>query len=51
MGKKGQIEIEEIVKTIIILLGIALIIGAIYLLRNNMASIFDSIKEFLRFGR
>ena len=49
--KKGQLEMEEIVKLILILFAIALVVVGIYLLRDKFSSLFDNLKTFLRFGR
>jgi len=51
MKTKAQIEMEEVVKWIMILGGLVLVIVGIYLLRDQLSSMFESIKEFLRFGR
>jgi len=42
---------EELVRWIVILVGLALIVFGIYLLRDKLGSIFDSLRQSLRFGK
>ena len=50
-GQMGGLPMEEIGKWILILAGLALVIIAIWLMRDNIGSIIAKIGEFLRFGR
>jgi sulfite exporter TauE/SafE len=50
-GQMGGLPMEEIGKWILILVGLALVIIGLYLMRNNISSIITKIGDFLRFGR
>ena len=54
MDKRGQMggwSMEEIGKWILILVGLALVIAALWLMRDNISSIIAKIGDFLKFGR
>jgi uncharacterized protein YoxC len=50
ISNKAEIEVDEIIKIILIILAVGLIVLGIYLLRDKLISVFDSIKNFMRFG-
>jgi len=50
ISNKAEIEVDEIIKIILIILAVGLIVLGIYLLRDKFISLFDSIKNFMRFG-
>jgi len=47
--KKAQFEVH-LTDLILIIIGIAVLLLGIYLLRDKLASLYESIKLFLRFG-
>jgi hypothetical protein len=47
----GGLSMEEVGKWILILAGLALVLIAIWLMRDNISSMIAKIGEFLRFGR
>ena len=50
-GQMGGLSMEEVGKWILILAGLALVLIAIWLMRDNISSMIAKIGEFLRFGR
>ena len=50
-GQMGDMPMEEIGKWILILVGLALVLIGVWLMRDNLGSIITKIGEFLRFGR
>ena len=50
-GQMGGLSMEEVGKWILILAGLALVLIAIWLMRDNIGFIIAKIGEFLRFGR
>jgi uncharacterized protein YoxC len=50
INNKAEIEIDEIIKIVLILLALALIAIGIYFLRDKLSSVFGSLKQALRFG-
>jgi len=49
--KKAAMEMEEIVKWIIIIGALAIIVVGIFLLRDKMGSLLESVRTFLKFGK
>jgi hypothetical protein len=49
MKKKGMIAFDELVKYILIILGLALIFVVLFLERGKLAGVIESLKDFLRF--
>jgi hypothetical protein len=47
---RAQLELEKVVRLIIILVIIFLIAMGIILLSGNLSSLYGSVKTFLRFG-
>jgi len=50
-NKKAALELEEVVKWIIVIGVLTLIVVGIFLLKDKMGSLLSSLKDFLRFGK
>ncbi len=51
MNKKGDLELELVIKLLIGIIVLFIIIGLIFLFKNKSVNIIERVKGILRFGK